>query len=545
MAEPKQLGEFLQDAGIVTQEQINVALSVQKVQQGFLGEILEDLDFVTPLQTAQAIAVQQSLDFVDIEDIIIDPKVLQLVAKEIAFSKKILPLFIENSELVVAAFDIKDIATKDYLTKAANMPIKYVVCDKNKLASMIELHYYQLEHPIEARIESMLCSELDCEDVDVIRLLDLVINNAIKDRATDIHITPDKSVVHIFFRIDGVLKHYYAFGKRLHAKIVARIKILSQLDIAEQRLPQDGGLSHQFLDQDYDLRISTLPTNQGENVVIRILSQSASLLDLASLGIDSEQIQMLKSYFSKPYGMVLIAGPTGSGKTTTLYSALREINALAKNVLTVEDPIEYKFSFIKQTQINLKAGYDFSKAIRHFMRQDPDVMLVGEIRDHETAELAVRASITGHLVLSTLHTNSAVGTIPRLLDMGVSQDLIATSLLAVVAQRLVRKLCLHCREAVDINSEVLGVDTHETMSIYKAKEGGCKLCRHTGYHGRIAIIEILPIDASLKKMISSGLSTYEVLSHTENTGMKTMRMSGLKRVIEGVTSLEELDRVTL
>ncbi|MDH5464968.1 MAG: ATPase, T2SS/T4P/T4SS family, partial [Thiovulaceae bacterium] len=420
MIEQKPLGQFLLEEGIVTQKQIDVALSVQKIENAFLGETLQSLDFITSEEIAKAVAKQLEKEYVDIENSAIDAEVLTLVPKEIALSKKVLPLWIKDGTLYVAAEDTQDLVTSDYLLRTTKHPVTYVVCDKAKLYNMIELHYYQLENPIEKRIESFIENYARGLDIDVVALLDLLMHNALKDRATDIHITPDVRVVHVFFRIDGVLQHYYTLSKDVHAQMVARVKILSSIDIAEQRLPQDGAFSYQFLEQSYDFRASTLPTDQGENLVLRILAQTDSLIHLSALGLDEEDYQLLTSFFNKPYGMILVTGPTGSGKTTTLYSALQQIDFLSKNVLTVEDPIEYRFSFIKQTQINEKSGYGFAKAIRHFMRQDPDVLLVGEIRDQETAELAVRASITGHLVLSTLHANSAVATIPRLRDMGIA-----------------------------------------------------------------------------------------------------------------------------
>ncbi len=543
MVEQKPIGQFLLEQGIITPRQIEVALSVQKSTKGYLGEILEKLNFVTSEEIARAIASQQEAEFIRVEEYLIDPEVLRLIPKEVALDKKVLPLREDGGELLVAVFDTTDITTIDYLHKKTGLIPRLVVADKEKLRSMIELHYYQLDNPIEKRIEKLL--ESDLEDVDVVKLLDLLIENAIKDRATDIHITPDNVTVHVFFRIDGVLKHYYAFDLRLQSKMVARTKILANLDIAEQRLPQDGGFSHTFLDQEYDLRLSTLPTDEGENIVMRLLARSGSLANLEALGLSSSELAQLKSFFLKPFGMVLVTGPTGSGKTTTLYAALREVDALSKNVLTVEDPIEYHFSFMKQTQINEKSGYTFAKAIRHFMRQDPDVMLVGEIRDHETAQLAVRASITGHLVLSTLHTNDAVGTIPRLLDMGIDPDLVSTALLAVVAQRLVRRVCSHCAEQVEVDGSLVGEEAGRIYKIFKASENGCDFCKQTGYYGRTAVIELLPIDEVLKSMIAARKTTQEIIEYANSNGMKTMRQNGLAKVIEGITTLEEINRVTL
>jgi len=336
---------------------------------------------------------------------------------------------------------------------------------------------------------------------------------------------------------------------KLHAQLAARIKILSKLDISEQRKPQDGAFSYSFLNEQFDLRVSTLPTNYGENIVMRLLGKNSSLFSLSQLGLTDANAQKIEKYFAKPYGIILIVGPTGSGKTTTLYSALRKIDSLKKNVLTIEDPIEYKFSFIKQTQLNEKAGYDFQNAIRAFMRQDPDVMLVGEIRDHDTAELAVRASITGHLVLSTLHTNDAVGTVPRLSDLGIEPYLIGSGLLAVIAQRLVRKLCSKCKVPKEVSTEELLslgiskriIDAHPDFELYEAF--GCPHCRGTGYRGREAIIEILEIDEDIEAMITKRATTQEILAAAYEKGMHSLKEDGQIKALRGITTLQEIQRV--
>ena len=542
MTEQKRLGQLLLESGIISPKQIEVALSVQKTQQIFLGEILQNLNFVTAQEIAHVIAKQQDLPYVDIEQLPIESDALRLIPKELALDKKILPIEINNNFLTIAAVDASDITRTDYLEKLSGRKIDYLICDREKLLNMIELHYYQLDNPVQERIENMIT--LAPDKVDMIELLDLIIHNAIKNRATDIHITPDSYVVHVFYRIDGVLQHNFAFSLALHSKMVSRIKILSNLDISEQRLPQDGGFSIKFLDQDYDLRISTLPTSDGENLVLRILSSRASLLGLDSLGLGEESLKTLKTAFLKPHGMILVTGPTGSGKTTTLYSALREIDALSKNIITVEDPIEYRFSFVKQTEINSKTGYDFAKAIRHFMRQDPDVMLVGEVRDEETAKLAVRASITGHLVLSTLHANSAIATIPRLFDMDIEADLLATTLHAVVAQRLIRRVCKSCAQKTKIKGSLLGLDNAKEYEVFEAYESGCEHCNYTGYHGRSAIVEVLDIDQSLKSLISEKASVLEITKQADKNGFMPMRVHALSKVVDGTTTLAEINRVT-
>lgn len=549
MAQNKPIGKLLEDAGFINEEQIQVALNVQKANPMFFGEILQDLDFVTSNEIAEAIAMQNGLEYVDLSTITPSKEALKLVPHEIAQSKNVLPLSVDETTLTVAMQDVNDIMTVDYLQKTVGKKIKLVVADEASIARYSEIFYYQMSNPIEEEILHMVKQTLQNREIDIPHLVDLILNNAIKDRVTDIHITPEKSAVHVFYRIDGVLRHYFSLPNKLHSQIVARIKITCNLDISEQRKPQDGSFSYTFLNEEFDLRVSTLPTNHGENIVMRLLGKGTSLFSLSHLGMTKENSKKVETYFSKPYGIVLIVGPTGSGKTTTLYSALRKVNSLEKNVMTIEDPIEYKFTFIKQTQLHEKAGYTFDAAIRAFMRQDPDVMLVGEIRDPQTAELAVRASITGHLVLSTLHTNDAIGTIPRLIDLNIPPYLIGSGLLGVIAQRLVRKLCNFCKKEVELSEEKLlemGVSQNilNEYSEYKIYEAvGCEHCRQTGYNGREAIVEILDVDKEIESLITEGASTLELLNIAKQKGMHSMKEDGYIKVLNGITSFEEVNRV--
>ena len=549
MAQNKPIGQLLKELGFITEEQIQVALEVQKANPKFLGEILEDLDFVTSAEIAQAIAIQNNLEYVNLEEIVPSPEALKLVPKDVAISKDILPISVDETTFTVATQEVNDLMTLDYLRKISQRQVKFVVGDKKAIARYTEIFYYELDNPIEKEIEEITKQALEHKEVDIPHLVDLFLNSAIRDRATDIHITPESMSTHVFYRIDGVLSHYYALPLSLHPQIVARIKIISDLDISEQRKPQDGAFSYHFLNEEFDLRVSTLPTNFGENIVMRLLGKNSSLFNLSNLGLNETNVKKVETYFRKPYGIILIVGPTGSGKTTTLYSALRKIDSLKKNVMTIEDPIEYKFSFIRQTQLNVKAGYTFQAAIRSFMRQDPDVMLVGEIRDEETAELAIRASITGHLVLSTLHTNDAVGTIPRLEDMKVPPYLIGSGLLAVIAQRLVRKLCEHCKEKVELSqAELLEkgvpqelINKHPDYTVFKAV--GCQHCRNTGYNGRVAIVEILEVDSKIESLIASGASTLEIQKEALKNGMVPLKEDGYEKVLTGVTTFDEVARV--
>lgn len=549
MPQNKPIGKLLEDAGFITQEQIKVALNVQKANPMFFGEILQDLDFVTSSEIAEAIAMQNGLEYVDLSTTVPTLEALKLVPHEVAKKQNILPLKVDESVLTVAMKDVNDIMGVDYLKRISRKNIKLVVTDESAIARYSEIYYYQMKNPIEAEIFELIKQTLENKEISIPNMVNLILNNAIKDRATDIHISPESSAIHIFYRIDGVLKHYFSLPKQLHSQIVARIKITCDLDISEQRKPQDGSFNYTFLNEEFDLRVSTLPTNQGENIVMRLLGKGTSLFSLNALGMREENSKKVEQYFSKPYGIVLIVGPTGSGKTTTLYSALRKINSLEKNVLTIEDPIEYKFTFIKQTQLHEKAGYTFDAAIRAFMRQDPDVMLVGEIRDPQTAELAVRASITGHLVLSTLHTNDAIGTIPRLVDLDIPPYLIGSGLLGVIAQRLIRKLCNFCKKEIEVEKEELlkiGVseDIIKIKPDYKIYEPvGCEHCKNTGYNGRETIIEILDVDKEIESLITKGVSTLELLKVAKEKGMLTMKEDGYIKVLKGITSFSEIDRI--
>jgi type IV pilus assembly protein PilB len=545
----KRIGDLLLELGFTNDNQVSIAMKVQKANKDKkIGEILQDLNFITSTELAQAIAKYSELDFIDIDDVTPDIDVLQLVNEDVAVSKNILPLYEKDGMVYIALDDVGDIMLIDFLKQSISKPLEFVVGDAKKISRSVLVNYYQLKNPIETQIAQTIKSIVDDEEIDIAQLVEFIFNNAIKDFATDIHISPDSLAINISYRVNGVLMHYYSIPVSVLSKLVARIKILSSLDIAEQRKPQDGALSYEFLNESFDFRVSILPTNYGENIVIRLLGKNISLFNLSNLGLLDSQTKKLKELFAKPNGIVLVTGPTGSGKTTTLYSALRTINSLERNIMTIEDPIEYKFSFIKQTQINNKAGYTFAAAIRTFMRQDPDVILVGEIRDGETAELAIGASITGHLVLSTLHANSAVSAIPRLADLGIKEYLIATGLLAVLAQRLVRTLCKHCKKEWVVTREELRSKglreeflDQEEFTIYEA--GHCSHCNHTGYAGRASVIEILEVDYEIADMISSKKNAGEILEKAKSKGMLTMRDSALLKVLHGETSLQEVDRV--
>ncbi len=554
--ERKPIGQLLKELGYITDEQIQVALEVQKVRGGLFGQILQELSFVSPREVAEAIAHQSGKPYIDLSQYPPSKEALKLIDKNMAKQFQVLPFKIEKNRVFLAMSNPFDLNAIDIVQRRTGLQVEVFVADTETLQKTIEIQYFLLERPIDEEIKQIIERSKAGAVVDIPKFVELIINNAIIERATDIHISPEDLASHIFFRIDGIMQHFYAFPKEIHNPVVSRIKVLSGMDIAEQRLPQDGSFSHEFFEESYDMRVSTVPTTYGENVVIRILSKNLSLFNLKSLGFEEKVLKQLEEEFLKPQGIVLVTGPTGSGKTTTLYAALRRINALRRNILTAEDPIEYKFPFIKQTQVNEKAGYTFARAIRHFLRQDPDVILIGEIRDEETAEMAMRASITGHLVLSTLHTNDAVSAIPRLIDMKIKDYMVASGVSAITAQRLVRKVCPFCKEEKSIKAKELlkyGYEIssikrfaqvenlEEEITIYYGK--GCEHCRGTGYLGRTVIAELLKIDNEIADLIVKGSTPLTIMERAREKGMWSLKEDGLIKVLKGVTTAEEVKRV--
>lgn len=543
------LGDLLKAKKLLTEAQLNVAISQQSVTESLIGDTLIKLGFVTSKEIAQCLGEQAGIEFLNLDGYVLSDDALRLVSRDIAQRAGFLPLNIENGVLTIGITNPSNILAVDTATRISGKPPRVYMVDSESFYETLERAYYFLENPIHKRIGSIV---IDIKNIEapsaalISSLAELLIMDGIRKNATDIHISPAKETVHVFYRIDGVLQHAYCLPKGAQNGIISRIKILSSLDIAEQRLPQDGSFTFDFLTKKYGMRVSTVPTIEGENVVIRILSSSGSILRISSLGFDENNTQRLLYLFSKPYGMILITGPTGSGKTTTLYAALREINLLEKNVLTVEDPVEYRLSMVKQTEVNEKAGYDFALGGRNFMRQDPDVILIGEIRDEETARIAIRSSITGHLILTTLHSNDAVTAIPRLLDLNIDRYLLSSSLLAVVSQRLLRKVCNNCKfeyQPKDGELKARGFSEIEGKIKTAFKGKGCSVCGHTGYLGRIAIGEILVVDDDLKELIYSGASVKTLQDCAIKNGMKTLREDGIKKATEGITTFDEVLRV--
>lgn len=543
------LGDLLISKGLLTQEQFRVAMSQQAVTGTLLGDTLIKLGFVSSMEMGHALAEQAGIEFVDLSRYTIPEEALRLVPRETAESAGFLPLDLTDGVLSIGIMTPSNIRAIDIAAQLSGKPPVVFMVDSLTFYEMLEKAYFFLKHPIAARVAGFTADILKGTAVTgamISTLTELLVMDGIRRNATDIHITPEAEALHIFFRIDGVLQHIYCLPRPVHSGIVSRLKILSSLDIAEQRLPQDGSFTFPLMNNVYEMRLSVIPTIHGENIVIRVLSGSSPLLSMTGLGFDADDTERLHNLFSKPHGLIMVAGPTGSGKTTTLYSALREINIIERNVLTVEDPVEYKLSMVKQTQVSAKTGYDFALAGRSFMRQDPDAMLIGEIRDEETASISIRASITGHLVLSTVHTNDAVTTIPRLLDLGVDRFLLSSALLAVIAQRLVRKVCSRCAEPYEYaprELEKMGFTGIDGKSITAKRGKGCAACNQTGYLGRTSIGEILIIDDEIRELIYSGGSINVIKEKAIKGGMKTMRQNGIQKASVGTTTFEEVLRV--
>lgn len=549
------IGELLKKYGFINDQHIQVALKIKKVLPNkLIGEILRDLSFISTSDIAFALAKQSGKEYIEVNDIIPEKEALNLIPKDVAYQFRILPFKVDEKNVYICVADPYNLVAIDLIKKRSGKNVVVYVGDENLILKVIQIYYSLLEYPLDKQFEDLLKRATNEGIANVSStLVEFIINSGIINRASDIHITPENSTTNVFYRIDGVMYHFYALPYSFHPYIVSRIKILSNLDIAEQRLPQDGSFSHTFSNENYDLRVSTVPTSFGENLVMRILSKNVSIFNLETLGFEDFQIKEINEQLNKSFGMILLTGPTGSGKTTTLYSALRKINVLNRNVITVEDPIEYKFPFIKQTQVNDRAGYTFSSAIRAFLRQDPDVILIGEMRDLETIETAIRASMTGHLVLSTLHTNDAISTIPRLLDMGVKPFLISSSLNVIISQRLIRKVCHGCKQKleVDINylANVLNIDL-DTIKNYVndnkvqiVKGIGCSSCNGTGYLGRSVVAEVFTVDEKIAEAINENKGLITIKNLAKKKGIKTIKEVGLLKVLKNETTPEEINRV--
>jgi type II secretory ATPase GspE/PulE/Tfp pilus assembly ATPase PilB-like protein len=541
--EKKRIGDLLKDEGIISDREIGLALLEQRATKERVGDILIRLGLVTQTELAQAIAKQFGIEFVELRHFSPQKEALSALPVQFARDNSVLPIGVEDTTLLIATSEPDNSKLLDLASRISKKRIRCVAASTSQIQKHIEKDYYLLEHPIDEEIEQQLeHAKYNPHDVDTEKLVRLLLMSAINSRSTDIHITPTDRTTQIHYRIDGILYPFYAFPLELHSRVVSSIKVKAEMDISEQRKPQDGRLSFDFLNESYDIRVSTLKVTNGENMVMRILASSEELYNIHSLGLENDDIIKLRDLLHKPYGMILVSGPTGSGKTTTLYAALREISSIEKNIVTVEDPIEYQFPLIRQTQVNEKAGYIFSSAVRAFLRQDPDVILIGEIRDNDTATMGLRAAQTGHLVLSTVHANDSSGAIPRLKDLGMRDYMISSSLICVIAQRLVRALCPHCKQAYDSGEDehrIFGIQPGTTL--YTAV--GCPRCIKTGYLGRIMVAEILKVSKEIERLISLGSHPFEIKEKAVQEGMVTLSGDGVRKILNGKTSFAEVWRV--
>ncbi len=540
----KPIGQLLKEEGYIKEEHIEFALKEQKATNERLGEVLTRIGLVTDFEVARVLAKQANMDFLDVRTVIPNTTALGKIPARFARERVVLPFGHENGTLHVAIKDPFDQAIFEGIANFAGARFKPFIAPENELRRMIEWHYYFLEHPVDEEIKRVqqILANNPSANVSIDDLIKNIFILGIVNRATDIHFSPSAQTSRIFYRIDGLLDLAFVFPGALHGRLVSALKVRSGMDIAEQRLPQDGRSRFDFLGEPYDLRVSTVPSSHGENMVIRVLPARSTVLHLASLGFSPEEVDKLEELFRKPYGMVLVTGPTGSGKTTTLYSALRMIDIIHLNVLTVEDPVEYDFPLIRQTQTLEEIGYNFPAAIRHFLRQDPDVILVGEIRDEETAQMAIRAALTGHLLLSTLHANSAITAIPRLRDFGVSGEMLASTLLGITAQRLVRTICPHCKEHYRPAERLLRKFNLPFEGEYFYGKG-CQHCHGRGYAGRTSVTEILIVSEELQKLIVENAPITVMLDVLKKEGFKELKENARDKIIAGITTVEEIDRV--
>ncbi len=567
---PKKLiGQALLEKGLITQAQLDEALKVQKNTTEQLGRILVDLGHLTERDVLRAHAEQLGIPFLELGQISVDEDVAKAIPQSVVQRYNAVPIRRSGNRLTVAMTDPQNVFALDDIRLITGYEIDPMLATPDDIGALLSsaddgVGQEELDTALQALdggLEAAVADDMDLasagsdEDVGraqmedeapIIRVVNVVIQQAIKDRASDIHIEPDRRGVRIRYRIDGVLHEVMRVPKYVHAPLVSRIKIMGDMNIAERRLPQDGRIHIRHEGKDFDLRVSSLPTVFGEKVVMRILDQSSVLIGLNKLGMFAETQAQLESIMVQPNGMILSTGPTGSGKTTTQYSILNKINSVERNILTIEDPVEYQLPGLSQVHVNRKAGLTFASAMRSFLRQDPDIIMVGEIRDLETAETAVQASLTGHLVLSTLHTNDAPSAITRLMDMGVEPFLIASSIIGILAQRLGRRICPNCKEPYKPPAEALhrvgfNVEDMENVVFYRGR--GCEQCRHTGYRGRQGIFEMMIINEEIQDLTVKRAPLSEIRAAALANGMKTLKMDGFQKVLEGITTVEEVMRV--
>ena len=547
------LGELLVTFGIISQEQLEDALFEQKKSGRRLGQVLRQLGYVSEETMIEFLGKQLNIPSIDLEQVVPDKQVVNLIPEAIARRHRAIPVSKAGNVLTLAMSDPLDVFAIDDVAGITGCEISAVVSTERSVLKAIDKYYWIQETAPDADADvtystdhsEQLIDNANMADGSAVKLVNMIIRQAVNDRASDIHIEPDERQLRIRNRVDGILHEVMTALMSMHAEVVSRLKIMADLDIAEKRAPQDGRFSVDTGNEKIDIRISTIPTIFGEKIVLRLLEKKAIMVGEEKLGFDERDLPRFRRMINSPYGMILVAGPTGSGKTTTLYTALNIISDVEKNVVTIEDPVEYKLPLTNQIQVNPKAGVTFASGLRSILRQDPDVIMVGEIRDKETADIAVHAALSGHLVFSTIHTNDAPSTAARFIEMGIEPFLASTAILGIIAQRLVRLLCEHCKEAYAPASELLdelGLTHSPNLLFYKPH--GCIECKGTGYKGREAIFEILEVDEEIKNLIVAKAPAARIRDAALQKGFRTLREAGLAKIVQGKTSVEAVLRVT-
>ncbi|HNY11919.1 MAG TPA: ATPase, T2SS/T4P/T4SS family [Candidatus Wallbacteria bacterium] len=557
----KRLGDILIEKNLITEPQLQDALKQQKLRKQRLGKVLVDLNFVTEKDILNVLSDQFNIPIMDISSVIVDKEVADLIDPDFARDKLVIPLMFDGSHLVIGMADPLDVFSLEKLENSLKMPIDVVICSELQITNIITSVYGAINQTVSALVsEAELQSEqeqmdkVDSEIIElvgrneendpVVKLVSEVIKDAAAKRASDVHVEPTEKGLVIRFRIDGVLVHALDVDAKIQNRFIARIKVVAGMDISEKRLPQDGRMQIKFEKTTIDIRVSSLPIVWGEKIVMRLLDRSSVQIGIDTIGFSSENLENFKKALKHPNGIILVTGPTGSGKTSTLYAGLNLIKSPEINIITVENPVEYRLSLINQVQIRADIDYTFATALRSILRQDPDVIMVGEIRDLETANIAIESALTGHLVLSTLHTNDSASTITRFIEMGIQPFLLTSTIIAIVSQRLVRRICPNCREEWMPEEELLR-SIKVPPGKFKFYQGkGCQACLNTGYKGRVAIHEILMMNDEIRLKIFDGHSTEEIKRAARSSGMKTMRYDGLAKAVMGITTLSEVMRMT-
>jgi type II secretory ATPase GspE/PulE/Tfp pilus assembly ATPase PilB-like protein len=550
------LGELLIQQGLITQDQLRIALTEQGDQKIPIGRLLVQLGFVTEAVIRDIMARTIGQESIDLGQVLVDAEALKLVPQEFARRQRLLPIAFDDQEnqLIIAITEVFNLSALDQLRAmvGSRVQIKTVLAGQAQLDEFID-HFYGYELSVDGILREIETGEIDYQSLQqesgdeytqpIVRLVGALLVDAVKRGASDIHFEPEYAFLRIRYRVDGVLEQVRSLHKNYWAGIAVRLKVISGMNIAETRAPQDGRISLNLNGRPVDFRVSSQPTIWGENVVLRVLDREKSIISLENMRLPKDVMGKLNLMLARPEGILIITGPTGSGKTTTLYSMLAKLNVESVNIMTLEDPVEYPVALMRQTSVNEAARVDFASGIRSMMRQDPDIILVGEVRDRDTAEMAFRAAMTGHQVFTTLHTNSALGTFPRLLDIGIVPDIMAGNIIGVLAQRLVRSLCNNCKEAYLPNAEeriLLGSDVEPDLKLYRPV--GCAQCNQRGYKGRTAVLEILHMDADMDELIARRATTRELREAAISKGFRPLAEEGLQRVVEGVTSLSEVAR---